>query len=62
MSWGEIADGAGVAALGFFATGGIGDIALGVILGAGTLGEIGTAAFGVGAAGAGGYMMGGGKF
>ena len=62
MSWGEMAAGAGVAALGFIATGGIGDIALGILWGAGTLGEIGTAGFGVGAAGAGGYMMGGGKF
>ena len=62
FKWDEIAAGAGVAALGFLATGGIGDIALGIIWGAGTIGEIGTAGFGIGAAGAGGYMMGAGKF
>lgn len=60
VTWQQVSAGLGILALGITiaATGGMAGIAIGVIAGAGTAGEIGLAGLAVGLAGAGGTTIG----
>ncbi len=62
ITWQQVSAGLGILALGISiaATGGMAGIAIGVIAGAGTAGEIGLAGLAQGLAGAGGATIGGG--
>lgn len=62
VTWQQVSARLGMLALGITiaATGGLGGIAIGVIAGAGTAGELGLAGVALGLAGAGGFTLGGG--
>jgi hypothetical protein len=62
VNWGAISAGVGIVALGLSiaATGGLAGIAIGVIAGAGTLGELGLAGVALGLSGVGGVAIGAG--